>query len=123
MKLKLILLTLSMLSVFSCSNNDDLINETNQVKIRLANISEVRFENVTYNDVNFGSLEPGEKTEYKTFENQYSYGKVDITINDKQFGWIPIDFVGEKLLENGNYTFEYNFDVDGQVLTDKLIRD
>jgi hypothetical protein len=117
-----LLLVILLFPFFSCSSDDNDIG-TNQVNIRLSNISEVRFENATYNNVNFGDIEPGETTEYKAFENQYSYGKVDMTINGEQFGWVPTDFVGEKLLENGNYTFEYNFDVNEQNLTDELIRD
>lgn len=117
MKTKLFLL---LFTILSCSNDD---TQTNQVNIRLANNSELQFENATYNDANFGDIEPDEVTEYKVFENQYSYGKVDITINGEQFGWVPIDFVGEELLENGNYTFDYNFNIDEQILTDELIRD
>ncbi len=117
-----LLLLLSLFTIFSCSNDDNDIQK-NQVNIRLENNSDLRFENATYNSVNFGDIEPGERTEYKTFENQYSYGKVDITINGEEFGWVPIDFVGEGLLENGNYTFKYNFNVDEQILTDELIKD
>lgn len=80
MKTKLFLF-LSLFTLLSCSN-DDNGTQTNQVNIRLANTSELRFENATYNDVNYGDIEPGEVTAYKIFENQYSYGKVDITIND-----------------------------------------
>ncbi len=123
MKLKLILLTLTIFSLLSCSDDDDSTNETNQVNIRLANNSEFKFEDATYNGINFGDIEPGEKTEYRLLENQFSYGSIYITINGEEYGWQPIDFVGESLLENGDYTFEYNFDSEEQILTDELIRD
>ncbi len=123
MKTKLLVL-LSLFIIFSCSDNDDDVEiQTNQVNIRLANNSEVKFENVTYNNVNFGDIQPGEKTEYKIFEDQYSYGQVDITINGEKYGWIPVDYVGEELLDDGNYTFEYNFNVEEKELTDELIKD
>ncbi len=107
-------------SFFSCSSDDE---PTNEVHIRLTNNSEFKFEDTTYNNINFGDIEPGEKTEYKLFKNQYSYGSVSILIENEQYGWQPIDFVGESLLEDGNYTFEYSFDNENKVLTDKLIRD
>lgn len=119
MKLKLILLTLTIFSLFSCSDDE----ATNEVNIRLANNSEFKFEDATYNGINFGDIVPGKKTEYKLFENQYSYGSVNITIDGEQYKWQPFDFVGESLLEDGDYTFEYSFDNDSKVLTDNLVRD
>ena len=123
MKLKLTLLILTIFSLFSCSDNDDSIIETNEVNIRLANNSEFKFKDATYNGINYRDIEPGEKTEYQLLENQFPYGSVNITINGEEYGWQPIDFVGESLLENGDYTFEYNFDSEEQILTDELIRD
>jgi len=57
------------------------------------------------------------------FESAYGYGSVTITIDGIDYGWIPIDFVGEEYLETGNYTFEYSFDSTTGTLTDELIRD
>lgn len=119
MKLKIVIIILTVLFNFSCSKED----ETNEVYFRLSNVSEVDFENTTYNDINYGPLKAGEKTEYILFKNQYSYGAVSILINGKDFGWQPMDYVGESLLEDGYYTFEYSFDVDEQILSDQLIRD
>jgi len=121
MKLKLTTIFLSFILLFSCSNDDDSsADKTNEVNIRLSNSSNVRFENATFNNVNFGDIEPGETSEYKTFESSYAYGSVSITIDDQDYGWTPIDFVGEDLLESGNYTFVYSFDT---ILTDELIKD
>jgi len=118
MKIKSTLILLFSLTILACSKE-----ESNEVNFRLSNVSEVKFENATYNDTNFGDIEPGGITEYRYFENQYSYGSVEITINGEKYGWQPIDYVGESLLEDGNYTFEYSFDVNQGVLMDKLIRD
>jgi hypothetical protein len=104
----------------ACSKDEP---RTNQINLRLSNTSEFIFENATFNNVNFGTIEPGEKTQYKIFANQYAYGAVDITINGERFGWTPNDYVGEKLLQNGNYTFEFSFDAEEQTLNSVLVRD
>lgn len=118
---KTLLILFSFFLIFSCSDDD----ETKQnVRIRLSNISTVDFKNATFNHVNFGDLNSNEITEYKKFENNvYHYGTVKIEINDQDYGWTPIDFVGENPLEDGDYTFEYNFDTETQTLTDQLIKD
>lgn len=103
----------------SCSNEDD----TSEVNIRLANVSNVEFQDATYNGINYGDISPGDKTEYRAFEISYNYGSVTITIDGIDYGWIPIDFVGESPLENGNYTFEYDFDTDTNTLSDELKKD
>jgi len=121
MKLKLILLTLTICGLFSCSDDDDDVS-TNQVNIRLANISEFKFEDTIYSGVNYGDIEPGEKTEYQLLENQFSSGSIEVTINGEDHGLFPIDHLGA-LLENGDYTIEFNFDSERQSLTDELIRD
>ncbi len=119
MKLKLSIIFLTIIFLFSCSKN----NFTNEVNIRLSNVSTIRFENATFNDINFGDIDPGETSEYKTFESSYSHGRVNITIDGQDYGWVPIDFVGESLLLAGDYTFQYSFDTVNNLLSDKLIRD
>lgn len=69
MKLKLIVLTLTIFSLFSCYDDDQ---STNKVNIRLDNNSVLKFENATFNSANFGDIEPGEKTECQSFEKQHS---------------------------------------------------
>lgn len=82
-----------------------------------------KFENTTFNGLNFGDIEPGETSEYKTFESSYSYGNVKITINGQDFEWTPFDYVGASLLKTGNYTFKYSFDIVDNILTDELVKD
>lgn len=120
--MKLIFVFLLTFLLYSCSD-DDKIEPSTEVNIRLSNVSSFDFENTTYNRINFGDIKSGEKTEYKMFESAYGYGSVSITINGIDYGWIPIDFVGEDNLESGNYTFEYSFDSSTETLADKLIRD
>ena len=121
---KTFLLFFSVLLLFSCSDDDTNDTPEQNVRIRLSNISTVDFKNATFDFVNFGDLNRAEKTGYKKLENDvYQYGSVSIEINDQNYGWQPIDFVGQTPLEDGDYTFEYNFDVETQTLTDELIKD
>ncbi len=111
--------------LLSCSKEEKTspLATATEVQIRLSNSSAVTFEDATYNNVNFGDIAPGVKTEYKTFESSYRYGIVRITIAGDAYGWGPIDYVGETLLKPGNYTFDYSFDSVTRTLTDELIKD
>lgn len=120
MKTKLPFFLLCIILLTSCSNDNDT---TNSLNIRLSNTTNVKFKNATFNDVNFGDIDSGKKTKYIKFDKSYSYGSVKITINDKDYGWQPYDFIGEEPLKNGNYTFEYNFDSTTESLTSKLVKD
>ncbi|MEN7551540.1 hypothetical protein AAG747_26730 [Rapidithrix thailandica] len=104
----------------ACSDSDE---DFTQVKIRIFNTSTVKFENTTFNNVNFGDLKPNQTSEYKTFEKSYRYGSVSVTIDGKAYGWLPIDFTGEELLKPGNYTYEYSFDTATETITEKLVKD
>ena len=119
MKTKLSVFLLSIFFLSSCSKN----NHSDEVNIRLLNTSAAKFENASFNNVNFGDIEPRSKTAYKVFENAYRVGIVNISINDEQYFWLPSDFIGEVPLENGYYTFEYSFDLVEKDLTDKLVKD
>lgn len=121
MKTKFSLLLFISLFFISCSDSDS--EDTTEVNIRLTNNSEVAFEDATFNGVNFGDIASGNTTEYTFFESSYSYGAVSIIIDGQEYGWVPIDFVGESLLEEGDYTFVYNFDTLNQLLSSELIRD
>ena len=118
------ILLILILVLISCSKNDEVENDlNNEVQIRLANTSYLKFENATFNSVNFGDIQPGESTKYVTFESSYSYGSVSVVIDGQNYGWVPIDFVGEELLQSGKYTFKYSFDNTHKVLTETLVKD
>ncbi len=106
--------------IISCNKNNEMNKE---VQIRLKNNSNVKFESASFNNTNYGSLNPGEVSQYEAFDEAHDYGLVQIIINGQEYGWIPIDFVGEKPLESGKYTFEYNFDEVNKILTDEFIID
>ena len=103
---KTMILFITIVALFSCSKD----NVNNEVKIRLANVSQYDFQNIVVNtttgDVSFEYLESGQKSEYKDFDKAYRYAFVELEIDGETYILQPIDYVGEALLENGNYTYQ-----------------
>ena len=79
-------------------------------EIRLSNSSQHNFKNVIINtgtgEVNFGDLDSGKQTEYKKFSKAYRYAFVKLEIDGKIYKIQPIDFVGEKALNDGRYAYQ-----------------
>ena len=95
-------------SFFSCSNDDG--TRSSEIRIRLSNVSAFTFQNIVVNtttgNVGFENLNPGQTTNFKTFETAYRYAFVELEIEGKTYTLQPIDYVGETPLENGNYTYQ-----------------
>jgi hypothetical protein len=53
----------------------------------------------------FGTIAPGETTEYHAVEKSYSYARIDASVGGKPGRVQPEDFVGESLLPPGKYTW------------------
>ncbi|MEX2607837.1 MAG: hypothetical protein WD708_10870 [Kiritimatiellia bacterium] len=85
-----------------------------EVMIRVANRSNVPFHEVTVQfpsqTENYGNILPGETTEYREIGEAYRYAYVKAWISGEEAVLQPTDYVGEKLLSGGNYTYvlEYN---------------
>lgn len=94
-----------------CSNDttgDKPIPQTSSVQIRIQNASPYRckFEHIIVNNVSFDDLLTGQKSAFKTFDLAYSYAFVQLQINEKTYTFLPVDYLGETPLENGNYTYK-----------------
>lgn len=104
---KILILIISISTLFNCSNDDNTASELN---IRLSNISDYDFQNIVVNtstgDTDFENIGPQEMTNYKTFETAYRYAFVELEIDGETYTLQPIDYVGETPLENGNYTYQ-----------------
>ena len=102
---KYLILILAVILI-SCSSDD----ENGEINIRLSNVSNHHYENVVVNTstgrVNYEDLNPGEVSDYKSFEIAYRYAFIELSIDGEVFTLQPIDYVGEKRLEPGNYTYE-----------------
>ena len=103
---KLIILTITMGIVTSCSN-DDLIKDVN---LRLSNVTTSDFENIIVDTgtgrVRFENLNSGEISEYQNFTQAYRYAYIELDVDGETYTLQPIDYVGETLLDDGNYTYE-----------------
>ncbi|WP_143144347.1 hypothetical protein [Flaviramulus basaltis] len=91
----------------NCTKN----NEISDVNIRLSNISDLNFENIIVNPgsserVNYGNIDSGMFSDYKNFEKAYGYGFVELTANGEKYSIVPIDYVGESPLRDGDYTYQ-----------------
>ena len=104
---KIIVFILTVGLVSNCSKND----EKADVNIRVSNVSNFNFENIIVNpgasnNVEYGNLDVGMSSDYRNFEKAYSYGFIQLTANGEEYSLIPIDYVGESTLSDGNYTYQ-----------------
>jgi len=102
----------------SCDNDSP-----NEVLIRILNKSDVTFNDTKLNNENFGTLAPNQKSEYRVFAGAYEIGTVSIIIEGENYLMLPSDFIGETLLSNGKYTFQYIFDFQSKNLRVNLVED
>lgn len=88
--------------------------DNDAIRIRIKNTSAFNYENVYVNtsggENNYGNLQSGQTSEYKEFASAYRYAYIRLEVNGQTAVVQPIDYVGETLLENGNYTYELSTD-------------
>ena len=119
---KLLLLLFTSTFLLGCSNDDDVIHtEIDEVNIRIKNGSAFNYKDISVYNVDYGNLNSGEFSEYKTFETTYRYANVGLFIEETEYSFQPYDYVGETPLENGNYTYILTI-TDGNVVIE-LVRD
>ena len=106
-KTRYILARLSMILVLmiqvACSNDPDE-KDISPVHIRIKNSSTVNFETVRIWDMEYGRVDAGELTDYRTFDMAYALATVSITADGSPYSLTVIDYVGEEPLRRGNYT-------------------
>ncbi len=102
-------------SLKACEEHSkDLCNEdANKTNIRIINASKYDFCNVVVNpsggNMNYGIIETGTSTCYRSYDLAYSYAYISLKIGDDTFTFQPIDYVGEPELGTGK--FSYTIDV------------
>lgn len=91
---------------FGCSDDDT----SNVLQIRVTNVSQFNYQNIIVNtsggEQNFGDIDAGQTSLYKTFDFAYRFAYVELQIDDETFIFQPIDYIDENLLTSGNYTYE-----------------
>jgi len=107
-----LLLTVLFFSV-GCTDNDDDIGAS----IRIKNTSTIDFDKVQVGDADkpHGNIAPNEYSEYLKYGTAYEYAYIKIESGSETYVLQPIDFVGEKPLTPGFYTYELNV-TEGNVL-------
>lgn len=111
---KLFLLLLAATTFTSCSKSDDGEKETN-VLIRVQNQTTVPFESVSAAQSEFGVLNPGAVTSYKSLKDVVAYPGALLVINREKTDTIyaGLLYCGTPpipMLENGKYTLEIFMD-------------
>lgn len=98
-----ILIALFSLFLTSCS-----LDHT--VQLRIKNTSAFIYDSVYVNtsggENTFGDIAPGAVSEYKAFDYAYNYAYITLKIDTSEYKMQPIDYVGERKLKSGKYTYE-----------------
>ncbi len=108
----ILLLTVFLFSV-ACTDNDDDVGAS----IRIKNTSAINFDKVQVGDAQslHANVAPNEYSEYLQYGTAYEYAYIKIESGSETYVLQPIDFVGEKPLTSGFYTYELNV-TEGNVL-------
>ena len=97
---------------FGCSPNDDEIT-----MIRVKNLSSYDFADVVVNtsggENNYGNILAKVISEYESFDFAYSYAYIELKIDGNTYTIQPIDYVGEKPLKPGKYTYQIDASPNG----------
>ncbi len=75
------------------------------VELRLENQSPIDFDQISVNNVSFGSLYADQTSEYMMFENIYDEEFIKIDIDGKTLQLIPEDFDEEEFRNSGRFKF------------------
>jgi hypothetical protein len=104
---KVILIPVLLCLFFACSDDSP---EVDSVLIRLRNTSTLEYAEVYVNtsggEFNYENISAQGTTPYHQFESAYSYAYVRLKIDGVEHKIQPFDYVGEKNLGNGMYTYE-----------------
>lgn len=97
------------------------------IKIRLHNNTAYVMRNILVfsptDRIELPYLNPSESSDYHAFEKAYNFATVSFDIEGKTYKMQPIDFVNEKVLPDGNYTYQLgveNLDSNQAILDVKV---
>ncbi|HEX6133153.1 MAG TPA: hypothetical protein VFZ24_04180 [Longimicrobiales bacterium] len=120
---RILILLLPALLTAACSS----MEPTDDVRVRVENTSVVDFDRVVINfpavDMDYGAVAAGESTGYEAIGQSYRYARVTATVGGNDYTLQPVDYVGERLLPNGRYTYRVSFDPVSLHLGAELVRD
>lgn len=108
-----VILSFLVLTMLSCS---DVVNQETEINIRVYNASGHQMNSIILNGLEYGNLEPGEMSGYQKHELAYEIASVSLYVEDSNIQIIPFDYVGEKPLRPGKYTWKLELDADQNLL-------
>ena len=92
------------------------------VEVRVANLSSFAFERVDVafpdNEVSYGAIASHGTSSYRAVDKAYRYAYIEVQIAGEELVIQPIDYVGERLLSPGKYTYQLNVTVEGHLTLD-----
>lgn len=95
-----------------------------EIKIRIANRSNVPIEKVRVQfpsqTEEYGNIRPREVSEYRVVKESYRYAYIEAVVEGKRAVLQPIDYVGEKKLRSGSYTYELSINQKATSEYDRL---
>ena len=115
-KMKNILLLFGLILISFLIAGCDKIQADNELLMKVKNSSLYNFQQVFINTSGgehlYGEIPANSESEYKLFEYAYRYAYIEVVIEGEKYTIQPIDYVGEKRLEPGRYTFVLNVEDD-----------
>ena len=76
-----------------------------QPHIRVDNRSSVDFTSVVVNGQEYGDIKAGERTNYHSMAHAFRSASISLSTESGPMAVRPIDYVGERQLANGNFTY------------------
>lgn len=104
------LVALTAVALAGCPG-DDLSGPGIGVEVRVRNGSQRTMEDVVVafpypgGDMDYGTLVPGEVSDYRMVERAYRYAGIRVVVGGDTLGLVPVDYVGETPLSPGRYTY------------------
>jgi hypothetical protein len=101
-----------LLLVLACGR--ELTADESAVRIRIQNAGALDFTRtlVVYPEqqVQYGLVRAGTSTEYRELSKAYRYAYIEVEAGGRRYVLQPIDYVGERLLGSGSYTYRVTVD-------------
>ena len=92
--------------------------------VRIKNVSTHDYDLLLVGEEFFGMLKAGQATDYRKFDQAYSYNSVKLAIDDQVLKLTPDDYVGEKPLGRGFFSYLIGVeDLANKKLSIKAIQD
>lgn len=114
---RLLIIAVLTTTLVGCSNTTNP-EETDEVNIRISNVSEYAYENIVFssrgNELRFGNLESGDSSKFKVTEAASRVVFIELIISDSTYTIQPIDDLGDGILEDGKYTLVVDAELNGR---------